>query len=101
MAAFPLSSSHSPLTAHPSPSPLFINILLLLAGPEMHVIALVPQELQGAFFCIIDILLLSAVKISPSYSLALSVYNVSKAETSFILFLTSPLSLPLGEMVMA
>lgn len=66
----------------------------------MHVIALVPLELQGAFFCIIDVLL-SAVKTSPSYSLELSVCSVGKAETSFILLLTSPLSLPLGEMVMA
>lgn len=37
-SAFPLSSSHSPLTVQPSPSPVFINILLLLAGPEMHII---------------------------------------------------------------
>lgn len=51
-----------------------------------------PQELQGVFFCIIDVLL-SAVKVLPSYSLALSVCSVGKAETSFILLLTSPLSL--------
>lgn len=36
-SAFPLSSLLSPLIVHPSPSPPFINILLLLGVPEMHV----------------------------------------------------------------
>lgn len=35
-SAFPLSSFLSPLIVHPSPSPPFINILLLLGGPERH-----------------------------------------------------------------
>ena len=35
-SAFPLSSLLSQLTAHPSPSPPFISIVLLLGGPKTH-----------------------------------------------------------------